>query len=231
MDTGCLLDDRSGEAALGVRMRMPGSQGGGLATQMNLYTVFCRDAVERIDELHLLSTGDGPGLRKIPLRLLIKINEAHNALFCAALQVHRHGSEGFLVERKTVFFRQKDRVIPPDDGIFSDNSGKCAEDFQNLCLRRDIRLDIPSIRGDCHVPELPEGVQLMDAGQHRGRILGAEGQDINHRRIEQIAGHLLGLIGVAHQDIPFPDPVVKPGMKEGRNVGAASGIDNHCASL
>ena len=66
-------------------------------------------------------------------------------------------------------------------------------------------------------------------GEHRGGILGAETDDVDHGGIEAVAADLMRVIGVADADKAFLQPVREPLGIKCRNICSLSGVDDHIA--
>ena len=128
---------------------------------------------------------------------------------------------------RRVGLAEEDGIIAPAHAVRAHPVGKPPEAVDHGPLVRHVRLDLPAVGRDGHVPELPEGREKIHVREHGRGILRAEADDIHHRRVQPVPADLLTVKGIPHADKAFPQAIGKPLRVEGRDICPLAGIDNH----
>ena len=131
-----------------------------------------------------------------------------------------------------VFFIQQNRVIPPNHTLFSDPLGQAAKrGDQHVPLRRQILLDIVSIRGQRKLNIIRIIAQELKPVHHRQRILRPEHESVHNIGGKRYTADPVRVHRIADEDIPLTKPIPEPfGIVRG-NVGAAACADDHTLGM
>ena len=171
---------------------------------------------------------DGAGFGEVAPHLLVEIEEADDAGLGIPLERGGQRLEVGEVPLDGVGLVEQDRVVPPADRIHPDRAGQRPEIRHDLPFLRHAGLDLAAVGGDRDKPVLP-GIpaQFTQMRQHRAGVLGAEGDQVNNRRVKSVAGQRRRGVGAAHKHKALSQAVQQPGGVKGRDVGAQAGVDNH----
>lgn len=174
--------------------------------------------------------GDFARFREIPSHLRVEVDEAYHHGVGGSLKGFGHLGEGAQVVFGRVAASEQNRVVAPAYRIDPDNPRKASENLQKFVLVGDVWLDVATVRGDCHKPELAVRVEPIHVFEHRGGVLGAEADGVNDGRVKAVAPHLARVVWVSGTDESLVQPAREPLRVEGGDVGSLACVDDHGAS-
>lgn len=185
------------------------------------------DVCERLAERETLFCADLAQSGKIALRLLVEVNETHDAVLYRSRQFLCHAAKRPPVKVERVLLCDEYGIIAPMHGASANNARQGGKARDRRLDGRRLRLDILSVGRDRHAPELAKGCERVPVREKRRGILRAENDEINDGGIENIARDTLRIIGASRHDESFAQAPHEPLGIKGRDVRAASRIQNH----
>ena len=125
-----------------------------------------------------------------------------------------------------VFLGEKDGVVPPCHPLPSDLLRQADQGAYALVDGRHPGFHILPVSGDGVVEVRVEAVRdLVQPGQDRRVVLGAEHHAIHLVRCQLVACDLVGEQGVAREDVTLGEAVEQPFRVVLNRVGASAGVD------
>lgn len=162
--------------------------------------------------------------------MTIHINKADDAFLCMPGQPLCHIAEVIHMIVDINILGQQDRIVTPDDSLFSDFIGKSEKRVDDFRLRRQVRFKVRAVRRQGELKIKGEGVEQGKPLKHWGRIFGPEDKAIDIRRRKRNLSDLFGIHGVAHLRVPLAKPVKKPAAVKRGNVRTPAAADDHVDS-